>query len=816
LAVSHSLRFNSLVTAVWVRARAEMRTDWRAAVAVVALLMIGGAAVIAAVAGARRTQTAMQRFITYDRPEDVSVFFDPLPGYRQRVLALPEVARTTSVPYMMVSTNPTRLTNVSVFGASDDTLLSSIDRPLVVHGRQAQRDRPDEAVITDVGARQSGLHIGSSVKLYAFSRPQVDLISQGGFTGSERPQGPVFTARIVGIIREPTGIAVVPIHQDTVYDTSGEMYLTPAFMHEYARLMNFPYDDMPGNEIVRVQLRHGSADVAKFVSDVDRVGQGHVQVSPGSDARITAAGVQHAVDVESIALLMFAAVAAIAVIVLVSLNLARMMSSKNREYSEMRALGATRRLLVATAIVVPLAVIVTGTALAVGLAIAVSPLMPIGIARQAELHPGVAVNVALIAATAGAILLILGVAAVLAAISATRTRTASARAWRARRSGVHPRFGPAASIGFDAVSSRDAAGSRRVATVAIAFAVAATLIAATFISSLDHVVSSPKQQGWTFDVVAGNLNDQNDQMARDVPLLARNGNVAGFTAIASPPEVPTIDGRSIPVVGAQQIAGSVGPVMLEGRFVRAPDEIVLGRTSLRALHKRIGDTVDLTAGGRHAQMRVTGTALWVSAGNVFTGRLDEGAVVTVDGLKRVTPEAFVPLFLVKFAPHVDHHAALASIKRDFGHDMLQHVAAQQVESLTRIDALPIVLAALLAFIGLTTLAGNLLASVRRRRRTFATLKAIGLERPQLAISVLWQTWMVTALGVVVGVPVGVLVGRAVWRFVADQIGSVQPPVVSGPFVALTVVAAATCTTLVALVPAIRAARVCPPIALRDE
>ena len=256
--------------------------------------------------------------------------------------------------------------------------------------------------------------------------------------------------------------------------------------------------------------------------------------------------------------------------------------------------------------------------------------------------------------------------------------------------------------------------------------------------------------------------------------------------------------------------------MLDGRFVRAPNEIVLGRRSLRALHKHIGDTVEVVAGPHRAPMRITGVMLGLSAGSVFNGRLDEGGAVTLATLKRLEPGVFVTIFFVTYVPGVDRRAALASIKRDFGTVVLQRTPAQDVQDLAHVDALPGLLAALLVLLAIATLAHNLLASVRRRRRAVATLKVIGLERPQLAAAVLWQMWALAMVGVVVGVPLGVLLGRWAWRFVATQIGSVQQPAVPVAIVGVSVLIAAIITTLVAIVPAVTAARVQPATALRQE
>jgi len=115
-----------------------------------------------------------------------------------------------------------------------------------------------------------------------------------------------------------------------------------------------------------------------------------------------------------------------------------------------------------------------------------------------------------------------------------------------------------------------------------------------------------------------------------------------------------------------------------------------------------------------------------------------------------------------------------------------------------------------------TLAATLLASVRRRRHELTILKAIGFERGQLAASIMWQTWAITLIGVAVGIPAGIVVGRSAWRFVADQIGAVQPAVAPIETIASIVAAAALVATVVALVPAWLAARVAPTTALRRE
>jgi ABC-type lipoprotein release transport system permease subunit len=176
----------------------------------------------------------------------------------------------------------------------------------------------------------------------------------------------------------------------------------------------------------------------------------------------------------------------------------------------------------------------------------------------------------------------------------------------------------------------------------------------------------------------------------------------------------------------------------------------------------------------------------------------------------------VTVFMVRFARDVDRRAALASLRRGFGANMLQHVPAQDVENLTRVDALPTLLAALVALLAAATLAHNLFTSVHRRRRAFATLKALGFERAQIAESVFWQTGAITIVGIGLGIPIGLLFGREAWHFVAEQIGSVQPPVVPFGVVGACALGATALAGIIAIVPATRAASTRAARVLRDE
>src|SRR5581483_6951118 len=65
--------YRGSVTAVWIAARAQLRRRLGATVALILLVGLTGGVVIAAIAGASRTDSSMKRFVAYSRPEDAFV-----------------------------------------------------------------------------------------------------------------------------------------------------------------------------------------------------------------------------------------------------------------------------------------------------------------------------------------------------------------------------------------------------------------------------------------------------------------------------------------------------------------------------------------------------------------------------------------------------------------------------------------------------------------------------------------------------------------------------------------------------------------------
>ena len=100
----------------------------------------------------------------------------------------------------------------------------------------------------------------------------------------------------------------------------------------------------------------------------------------------------------------------------------------------------------------------------------------------------------------------------------------------------------------------------------------------------------------------------------------------------------------------------------------------------------------------------------------------------------------------------------------------------------------------------------LLVSVRRRRTETGLLKVLGFLRRQVAAVVGWQATAVVLVGIVAGIPLGIAAGKAAWRLFATSFGVVPVSVVQTVPLILLAVAVLVAANLLAVLPALLAAR----------
>lgn len=140
----------------------------------------------------------------------------------------------------------------------------------------------------------------------------------------------------------------------------------------------------------------------------------------------------------------------------------------------------------------------------------------------------------------------------------------------------------------------------------------------------------------------------------------------------------------------------------------------------------------------------------------------------------------------------------------------------EIENYRSIGATPAFLAAGLAAGAVVALGLTLIASVRRRRRDLALLKALGLTRRQLMSCVAWQSTAAVAVGIVGGIPAGVALGRWLWILFAQQIYAVPRATVPALSLVYVGLSALVLANLVAALPGRHASRTPAAIVLRTE
>ena len=846
------------------RVRAELRSRWRSVVLLAVLVALGDGTALTALAGARRTDAAMGQFVAYSLPDDGGFlsgsFASPpvSPGppdslapdpVARAVLSLPMVASWARAPFLYLTADPAGPSAMTAIGVPDAAFLRTQDRPLLLAGRLPSPEAPWAATVNEFAAQARHLHIGSRVRLYAFSWNQVQGLNGGVPLGHQAPQGPTFTVRVAAIVRSPQEVnAVRPLaaSQGVTFEAQQTIYLTGAFLQRYAAGIGVPVTGLPDMDLYTLRLRHGPAEWPAFSRAASAIGGNQIFLSAGNTYSVhkAAASAQRGIGVAVVALLLFGSLLTVLTLVLVGQALARGVTVDAVDVFTLRALGVTTGQVVAIAALRALVIGAVGGAAAAVMAWLASPIMPIGLARQAEVHPGLAFDpLVLLIGAAGVATLVVPWAAVPA------WHLSRLAAGSVDEHATEPRLGalsgalsytwlpPSASVGIRFGLNR---GPGRGGVVTAAFggvvAVAALAASFTFANSLGSLEHTPRQQGWNWDVLVGNPSSFNDIEARAQRLLPQDRFVTGYSAIAilagANQGNATVDGQLVNLLLAfDPLKGSVHPPIIAGHEPRARDQIVLASKTTAQLHKHIGQWV--TAGGPGGQLirlRIVGTMIAPSVGDLFTNGVGEGgwiygpavraairqAAGGFSGSQGSTPPTVFNLLAVQFAPGTPTAAALSTLRRQFGPVVLRQIPSEDVVNLQSVDRLPLIVALLVVVLGLSTVGNTLVGMVRRRRRDIAVLKTVGFLRRQVAGAVAWQATTFSLVALVVGLPLGVAFGRWSWSIVAAGIGSASPPLVPVLSVALVAPASVFLVNAVAAAPGLAAARTAPAVAMRSE
>jgi predicted lysophospholipase L1 biosynthesis ABC-type transport system permease subunit len=176
--------------------------------------------------------------------------------------------------------------------------------------------------------------------------------------------------------------------------------------------------------------------------------------------------------------------------------------------------------------------------------------------------------------------------------------------------------------------------------------------------------------------------------------------------------------------------------------------------------------------------------------------------------------AFVAVALAGDQPGLE--AELAELADESFSRTLGSLEPTTIRDLDRVRDVPAALAGVLALVAVTALAYQLSSSVRERRRELALLRTLGFSSGQLRRTIVSHGLLLATIAVAIGVPLGLALGRVTWRAFAARLHVEGAAPVPWPWLAGAVPVAVAVAGALSLVPAIRAGRLRPAAALRDE
>jgi putative ABC transport system permease protein len=800
--------------------RRELRNRPRGLLVVVLLVGLAGGVTLAAFAGGRRTSTSFDRFLISSRAQDV-LLIGPEVGASDvaRIRAMPDVEGVGRARFLaLIKPDGTPLdVGFAVAGPLDDRVFHDVFRIRIVRGRATAPGAAEELVIGEPMARANHLDVGDTLAVRGLTQADVDVVRAGKDIAAAH--GPRVRLHIVGISRTPSDL--------TLQSVSGGVLIVPsAFIDKYwDRVGNF-YG--PDGGLLPVRLRSGPRGVDSFLARLHReLPDRHFDVDP---VALSNGGVQESIDLLALAVYVFGAVAAVAGLIAIGMTTSRQVALLATSQRGLRDLGLPRRSRAAAVAGPVLVAVAIGAVVAVVTAWVASPLLPFGVARDADPDAGLHFDAFALGTGALAMFAVVAVLVSIAAWRSVRSSTAEARARRPSRltrsleaTGVAPSATLGIRMALQPGRGRSAPPIRS-ALGGVGFAVLGVIVVAVFSASLHHLLSTPAAYGraWdtnVFDERATSVVEGQDCGPVRSRLVA-DADVAAIANVCS--QNITIKNRAVGVIGITPLRGAIAATVLAGRAPRRADEVGLGTDTMRALHLRLGDEITVPSQHGSERYRVVGRVIVPQL--IDAQAIADGAVFTGGGLDRfgAGPGDRSRSLVVRFRPGVDQRAAKARLQRlgnSNGFELALSSAPKvplEVQRLHEIDHVPDALAAFLAVLGAIAVGHLLVTSIRRQRRDFAVLKTMGFSRRQLAAAVASEASTVAAFGIVVGLALGTAGGATLWRAVAHRVGLV--PSVDTPLVAILVLVVATVVVanLVAALPARAAARTPAAVILRAE
>lgn len=237
----------------WWCFRAGLRREWRGLALLTLITALTGAVALTALAGARRTDTAVARFLRYAGPFQGQVAAGP--ATMDKIAALPSVAYTERDALMLAVPVSADGRPVPDQRQSQVLTLAVVYRPpqaraIILAGRFPVQSRADEVALNESAARELRAHAGSVLEMRGYRPDQMKQVLNGTVIPPKVTLGRVL---VTGILRLPTDLtANFDADAGVSYTGQGDIIATAAFYQRHAASVG----NFPG---ISFQLKRGAA-----------------------------------------------------------------------------------------------------------------------------------------------------------------------------------------------------------------------------------------------------------------------------------------------------------------------------------------------------------------------------------------------------------------------------------------------------------------------------------------------------------------------------------------------------------------------------
>ncbi len=438
---------------------------------------VTGGLALASLAGARRTNTAFERLRTRTHAADAIVFPSQVGLFHPdwpKLAARPEVARLARW-FLTFGVIPGEADEGVLMGSVDGQWGTTIDRPVVMHGRMYDPRAADEMIVDEDVAKEAHLHVGSVLPFHAYGPQQDD-------TSGDPPSGAALQLRVVGIVRMTPQFLFTPL-----------VVLSPGVLAAHG-------DDILWIENGFVHLRPGAGGVEALQRDANR------DLKPGTpvlDLRAAQRRVDTTINVEQSALVLIAIAIAAAGLVLVGQMVGRSAATIRTDAPVLRAIGMRRRDLASAGARAHLFVAVGAAVGVIATAVTVSRWLPVGIAGRVDPDRGVHTDWLVLAPGAVLVAALVFGGAYLVAARAARPESLRSVGARGALLGRVRRSTPV-SVGVGATMAFDQRRGRvdvavRPALIGAVVGVLGVVGALTIDHGLRDTLAHPERAGVTWD-----------------------------------------------------------------------------------------------------------------------------------------------------------------------------------------------------------------------------------------------------------------------------------------------------------------------------